>query len=644
MRLPSYSRPFGVLLAVVVAYAALTLLGEWTSFAWGRWDYLFTFSRNDIEYAPSIRSLFAFSGEPALWEQSKQTAGPAVFPYLSLLPYSIFYKLFGAFGFALLEVILIAARFGLLFLFLRCFVASPLVAAVNAFFFETFLSWWVVGRVNELVGVLNRILSAVSGLALPLLPRDQFRPDFYNRVPRPVLTFPLSLIVLWLLARLWTRRRFSRWEAIGLGLGYAMLVSSNLHLFIGLGLVGLLIFVLVCADSQAEIAGRGRGLLAWASAALVGGSIPWVLQTVVFGNKEVQARLGVVSIPYGKIFVEPLAGRFFAIFLLLLVVIRWVSGWRSPPAWVKKLDETRLLSFGTIFMLGALLAMPVLPVFTGKTCFEGNFYKLMYDAIVLTCLTLAAVLSERAWSALRSRPWLAGRRAAVLGAVLLTGVASAAWASAKIRTRPTAGHPRADLPYYTLPDSYRSDFIQVTQFLETRPDYEVVLAFDVVFLSYELGFRGKHAYCPPVGFSKASDAEAEDRALRMLRLFGVKDAQLADEVNDFHVQNYFFGGSKYAVTREFSYASLDEYPPEVLKGLHQYIPFPWDDGFFVPKTRMSEIRAQYAALPADAWKKYRLDAIVVLNNDAEKRFVPNPAYFEEVLSNASFRVYYRKSS
>ncbi len=592
---------------------------------------IFALFHHDIEIPPLISRLLDFSFRDPMVNEKDHVLHPC--PYAILLPHAILYRIFGASAYVIAEMAFVILRFILLVCFINAFVRSRMISICISLSFESGLLEAILYKIFTVTGFF---LFAPENIAI-------FNPIHYQRITRPLVSFPYFIFSLWTLICLCYKKKFQLKCAIGIGVSLSLLLNGNFYGFIVCLLTAC--FLVLIRVTQQRINKIELYNYFFTLVILLLGSIPLLLNIFIFPNSELFRRGGEFKISYA-VFCMQNSVKYTLLIIILISILKIII---DHPPFLKKIlggiFQQQAFLFFFFVLVSSSLGFLFMPTVLGKTIQEEHFFQYQDKAVLLFLLMEMALFLRMVTRFLRK---LRMRMTAIycLCIFIFCGVL---WQVIGRLTRYEINtyHPRADFDgYYQLGKNYANDFNELYHYLNNVAPYKVVLSFDTVVVNYLVAFRKKFAYCPISLNTTIFDSEIDERLLYAFRLLGVTPSQISrllkpHKVAMFHnayIEILFGGYAKYSVSRRYSIAPLSDYPIEFLDKMFEIHYSPWPL-IIRPKSTFIQMEKTLKQLPKDAWKKYQLDLIILLNNSFEKNLNPDPKYFHLLFSNNTFRVF-----
>ncbi len=571
----------------------------------------------DIEDFPLIASLSRFSfGDASLWERAG--AGLTSYPVLALLPHAVLFRIFGTAGYIAADILIALAFYLTLEALLRFFGFSSRLSVLGA-----------------ALPILITKIPATGGYMAYI---NYFPLNFWGwRIPRPFVSeifFFAALAAAWGLFRPGSKCGTKAWGA--LGLAFALAVQTQAH-------AALILFLAMPLWWAASGRDRLRG------GALVRGffvaSLVFAVVVALFvaqrwiEHPDLPVRCGVFSVD-----------RFHPIFLEVNPAAVFVWGYTFLIAWLLPRFFTdgrgcvlrAALCFTACLTIAAYFALPVSWMLLGRTVQPGLFER-QFDKIFSLNYFITIVAVMEAALMVPCLPALKNivTKSFISVVLVIAAASSVGWVTTLAGN---GDHMRPTFEEYKeLGPGYRDDFAALVRELE-KPVYgecRVIGTFDHQAYAWWGGFRNGYSYLPDPLMTTASDGEIEQRFVEFCRLVGVQREELAAFAGLSYVNIFWIGHDKYQASRAHTLRPIADYSASTAVKISKTSPL---DSWHVelPQTDAARLVSRYDA-SGDA-PTGRLD-LVVLNTDKSQRQLAPPGHlFEPVFSNASFRVWRRRSA
>lgn len=580
------------------------------------------YRHGDYNYFPPLAGLARFSlGESLVFEHLGE--GIRSFPFASLALHGVALGTIGPAGFVLADV----------------FVAVCAYFAARSVF-----------RAGGLSGPTTTILSLVVSCGLVGWPRSQvgawldWAPLLHLwgfRLPRPFLTDLFLLLCLGAWLRLVVERRDTPREWTLLGLWFGLLLQSRFYSGATLGFAIASTVALIGLHSRSAVAARLRGPALFASTTAVV-MIPFAVQRWL-EHPDVAVRLGTFPVDrWSPRFLEGVGTDLISVSLFAILggaLVRRSSVTRRR----ERMESTALL--GLLFLLSSL-ALPSTTILLGRTIQPYQFGDELVTFKTLVVLLVCGQIVDVAATALSSlRPNGERLRSALATAAVLATVAICLVGAARVHAPSLGnpGHARLDFESYRAP-GYRAAFRELVRELESGryAEARVLATLDIQVLDWWSLFGGGQAYCPDPCATILGDDEIEARLLGFLRLLGVSPREMLRIVQDRAVMIFFLACAKYQASAWYQFAPLDDYPGQLRLAILDSSPLDsWQ--VLLPRSEGRRLLERYERTSA-VDENLRLDLIVLGPSARDRALRPPSDRFERTFSNASFRVYRRKSA
>jgi len=585
---------------------------------------------DDVEYYEQIQAMSRGNfGESNIAE--KHGSGVASFPYASFVLHAICYRLFGAVGFIVADVIVYLVFFRLLAALLGLLGGGQLVSHAAAAMIVT--------------DGFSRLMGMLSGYEI-LGSRFVFE-VWGTRIPRPFITEVFFLACLFFAVSLLTGHSAptKRRSWINIGVALSLLIQGDVYLAVTAGAsIGLLAaYLLLESPKRADLI---KCLLWFAVSALVA-VLPFLLQRLL-EHPDLPRRLGVFSLPRSAAFrigfmsVTPVLialtmGLFFAFLQPVFYCIEQAR------------KNARAIFFLSLIPLVAFLGLHINVFVLGKTVqvdhFPYAFESVSAYSLSLLCYVLFLVFFELVRRRLQAFPTLPSLLGNHLDQpVTLMVCALVAFHLATSRPHYPMGHLRGDLePYQKLGPNYRSAFTDLAKELskDTYKSASVVATFDTKVRTWWSTFREGNSFNPDVFLTTVSDAEIESRLVILCKLLGMQQPeQFGAFVKEWMINAIWLGHNKYQATRLYTFGPIEQYPKEVRKSIQNLSWFEtWH--LFIPHdevTRLQDLFARTRLEPSGI----RPDVIVLTSYDLAQGLEPLPVFFAPSFQNDTFKVWTRR--
>lgn len=604
--------------------------------------------------------------------------GVAGYQVVVLLPHALAVALFGWPGYMVADAVYLWLYFvGVTWLLRRTGVgALPSLILGSAL---------ATGALQQLAKPLSSGLGTLVAKAGLVISEWRF-PDLFSlaiydaRIPRPLITELLLVLILGVLIRAWTSDQpLTVRNGICLGTMMSLLTQGDPFSFSTLGLV-LVAFVL-WRWTRAPRAFPWRFALAFTGSGLVAGG--YFLHQMTAQDPEAAIRFGLTEFPRNQWrplpgFAPPLRVIVVAFLAVILLGVARRSARRAhtkasagdaisaTPANRSNLDpdatgsnglpraelSRRVAWFSLCLALAAYLAQPLQLLVMGKGA--QIYHYLLFTlpcfyayAVVLLLLRLAAHL-PRPWERLlRSPRWSRFTQWSqtalilfLLGGEAVFGTQSARETIATTKTCRNENTPWA----FDLPD-YRAGFRALDLAMVQEPALKESRTFatfnhEVNFLL--AGFHNKRAYLPDNGFTTQADRELEHRLFEMAKIcrLGPGD-QFPSFIQNQIILNYWLGCAKYWFSPEHTFAPLTNYTAANLEELataEEQRAF----RLVLPKSELARLVRGYEEVTfSDSDVSTYPDLIILSSYVKSFNIEPNPGFYSPVYTNNAFWVYRR---
>lgn len=628
----------------------------------------------DNQLWPVITALGNFNlGDPT--DVVNYGRGIGGFQAVILLPHAMAWAVLGPWGYPAVDLLLSWLYFAAVVIFLRrCNYGnfpSLVVGSALATGGLQQLSSKVSEPIAKLLAPFRHYLAEwdfPSLLSLPI---------FEKRIPRPMVTEILVVLLLYFLFRLWQDRRLpSLKRGLVIGALMALLAQGDPYSFSTLGLLLLGVMARAMANCRWQFpwrfaAGGGLGAL------LCG----WyfVIQQCL-QNPESAVRFGLASYSRSKIWLLPGYGpllRVAVIALLGWVVFRSVRQWqfnrphpepesrRKGPGGGSPLAEPgageptpeflatarSLAGFCVGLVAAAWLAQPFQLFLLGQ---GAEIYHYFYYTLPTFCAyallllfgNLLLLTAPAELARLGRKLADAPRSAGAVGLVLVLVVETVLGIEKPIDAISSQQSSRQEVtPWIEPGNQYRPAFRDLDKQFREHPALRQARSFatfcqEVNFLL--TAFHNKRAFLPDNGYTTLADAELERRLCEFGKICNVNPDNFDEFIQSFHVMNFWLGCAKYWCASDHKFAPDSDYAPEQLAEMaqiHKQAPF----NLVLPRSEFIRIMTKYEAVfqqPSDP--ALYPDIIVTTAILKTVGMAPQAELYEEVCHNEVFWVYAKK--
>lgn len=662
---------------MVMLVASSYWIGSWIKQSDATWAELAMYRpRGDNEMYPVITALSRLNfGDPT--DALHYGEGTAASQVVILFPHALAYALFGVSGYMLADIGLTWVFFVAIMLLLRRCQFSSFSTLFIGSALATRSFQVLGGKVGESLGS-SLSLSELSGTwewGFPNLFELQI---FVQRIPRPMITGIIMVVILYFLLRQWQERTLPtlrRGFVIG-GL-FAILLQGDPFAVAALGL--LLLWILGWSLAANGWKFPGRFLIGGGVGALTFGW--YFLWQRALEHPDSAVRFGVADYARDKLWLlpgyAPLLRVGVVCFLAGLVIlaarrIRRDKATETPADHLEqkksskksaKSDEKspvstsvppafsmeiRVATFCIAMVITGWLAQPVQLFLLGKGC--QIYHYLIYT--VPTLYAYAVVILLFLFIKLAAAPELTDlvRRLAhhprwpggvLLFFVFLFQVMVGMQNKASAVTASGSSRGETNVPWFHAGELYRPCFRALEKVFREDPRLKqsrtfATICYEVNFLL--TAFHDKRAYLPDNAYSTLSDDELENRLCETLKIMQLPPDQFHGFVQVNFILNYWLGCAKYWMTSDHQYSTLDDYTAEERDELKkQAKQSPWL--LCMPQSDMRRIKSKYEAVyvrPPD-YKTY--PDTLILGLEKSIGLTPNPTWYEEIYTNQLFSVY-----
>lgn len=619
---------------IFLTLVSIRSLVPWGVAAWKNPDdplaSLILYSGLDICYAPLVSELSQLSlHDPAVFE--KEGTGVTSFPVASILPHALCCSIFGECGYVVAGILVTFAYYGVALLLLKSFGIAPPLRQFLAFLLVVGLQFVVQA------GYASPGYTATSpdwpwGASLILLPWGE-------RIPRPFVAevyLVLGMASLFLIAREYgSYRRFAPW--VLLGIACAGLMQSDLAGFSFVALSGALLF------GWAWILSGGRWIALLLRATVAAGvaavlSLPFLYQRLS-EIPDIPRRFGVFEIdrsnpPFldGKQ-ANTLILTVGALLLLFSVVRRGAL----------RTERERVAGLATClaFTWVGHYSVPLITILLGKGV-QLQLFPIQAAKATGYLLLYLAFEAYREWAARRlsdapgePRPWVK-RACLAVACVFLLLLVGREWDSQ------IDGHKRNDFQEYAELENYRSNFLELVQFLsrDSNTELKVMGTFDHQVYAWWCAFENGKSFLPDPFATVLSDDEIESRLAWFCRSLGMSADSFGRFIQEHFVHVLWFAHNKYQASGAYRFSEMEDYLPETRKRIEKArVEDSWE--IAVPIGETKRMVEKFRDLPPEAPGAARLDFVVLDKTKNQNGLAPPTESFSLKFENDAFRVYLR---
>jgi hypothetical protein len=589
----------------------------------------------DTDYLPLIYALARFNVHEFA---TLGNSGLLPFPLLFFLPHAAMIALFGDWGFAAADALIMATWFILFFLLAKGFTEDPRAAALIGLVMLVAAGPW--GWTGVMPAGWGEGPNNV-GYSFDVWGFRYTRP-FVAGLFMLALVLTTRTVVASLLAG---RARPAVYAIHGLLLSGSAQGDMHLAIIGCCATAALYLFFLITRPSDPSSL---KALLVTAVSFALGVA-PMAVQQVIAGNAEYTARMGMFPVDRSR---PPLYFDIGDAVGLTSLLGLWSVIWMLARRYAaRRLHEINLL-LGVVFLhvVFSIIAMPLSASLIGRAFLLYQFHdrRMKFSALGYTLiLGLLVVLGYRAWQ--HARRETRGRSpttvelafAAALVGVAMAGIRSSAIMAADraaTTVQPRVWNSTWQTGWPPL-SKYRSDLAKLLVELG-RPQYDgerVLATFDQQFAMWWLAFRKGYLFIPDPFLSSAADVIIETRTLQLLKLAGASSEFLDSKLDETYFDMQFFGHDKWQASDAYIYGKLDDYTPAQLEQIGwTTILDSWT--VLVPRSERERLAADFAHIAeAD-----RLPDLIILPNGAGYDNLRGPGVpFRLAYENTTFRVWSR---
>jgi hypothetical protein len=568
----------------------------------------------DPDYLPQVTAAaYLEFGETSVKDYTG--TGVRSFPFLPVMLHAAFYRLGGAVGFILADIIIMVLYAFLLRLYLS-------VSGV-AFMPAGLLSLSVIS------GAVLTLLSALEGLA-----QLQFRVRFWtSRFPRPSVTETLFVIFLILATMLVAYPRRSVGFFALLGISFAAVLQSDIYQGLNAAVILGGVSILILFNGRGPWAAV-RELSAMAAAFTVA-SVPFIYQQL-HTPADVKRRWGAFpTSQYRALLPAHQTLEWIAVAMAVgLVLARMYRHRDSCRVRLAALTVCGLGMAASVVSGPASVALLHQAIqinhFDDRSRRMIGYTLLLYTGWLLTDLTLGeAFTRRRPASGLGAAVPGAGALLCFLFCLAVAGRASMQEGRSNLPTAPP-------MAVFDLP-RYRSDFGEVSKVLGS-PEFgaSVLGTFDIQLADW-WQYRRRYVYLVDMFNSTLPDNILEARVYGFLRILSTSPEEFGHLLDQWYFLLRFMGGGKYMANALFTPWPLSDYlsvsQARILRDRS-----PWR--LEVPLSEKSRLITAYRRT-GESQQNGKDPDVIVLDKDALRSYVhpEQTGRFALLLSNDTFEVW-----
>ncbi len=557
-------------------------------------------------------------GDTTALETYEQGIRPTL---VSVFPHGLFLRLFGFWGFAILDVLVPIAVYFLFKSLIQRLSGHVVVARLLAFI--------VCMRVGK-------IGSALVG---------EYFPEFWgHKVPRPFVTeifFLGALVLMGRIAWVSTPGKPVPWKSwLGLSAALALLAQTQQYhafsLLMPLGLLTLCVFIRYRGMERVKLVG------ALLLAGVVGIVCLWpMIAQRGMPMDEFERRILVVPFTLDRMPSPWLfygEGDIVAIFAAVMTLV--LGAWAFVAIRRHAGNEDRfglhLMNATALLMAFSSFIAPWVTVAAFSKLFCVVHFYMAFLTISSASLLISASILLRLY---RSSPsW---RMPLWAGSFAVAGLAFALWGAhvgkhiVSIQTSPAV---LVENSYEDRKVDFRSPFVALVKELE-KPEYasaKVVATPDAQICSWWHVARKGFAYLPDATTTVLTDAQLEKRLLDQCQAMGMNEAQFRTWIRTPYNLLYSLLFERYVAYRLYQAFPLECYRPEdKAKFLSTERTLIDCFHFTLPQTEEDRLAAAFTARTGQP-PKHPLDLLVI---HTEEPFRPDPAHWEMKYENELFGLY-----
>lgn len=602
--------------------------------------------KGDNQIFPAVTALSELNfGDPT--DAVAHGHGVSGLQVVILFPYALAFAVFGASGYMVADALLSWIFFVAITLLLRRVGAAPVA------------SLWLGSVIST--GALQPLIQAINGVVgnlLALFGRAMVEWDFPSliglpfhdkRIPRPMITEIVLVLLLYFLFRQWRERGTpSSRRGIAIGGLMALLAQGDPYSFSAAGLVLVAVVIVTVRSNGWTMPWRFAvgGLLG----AAVGGS--YFMFQMFHQDPEVAARVGLAPFPRSRILLLPGYAPWLRLLVIVAIAIavaflaRRRAAQSAPAGGMAPADDTRPhATFAVALVAAGLLAQPVQLFLLGKGAqiFHYQYYTLpTFYGYALLLLLIQLVRLAPSTGSPPATPFLDRWARVTLASVGAAAFALLAANDAVAGISNPATSRSEVSPWAPLGAAYRAGFRDLDKQFRENPRLKQTRTFatfchEANFLL--TAFHGKRASLPDNAYSTLGDDELELRLCRFAALCRIAPDRFASLIMDTFNLNYWLGCAKYWCGQDHKFTVDSDYSAEQLArvaALGQQPPF----NLALPRGEFDRLNAKYAAFlqePADL--EIHPDVLVFDAILQSQGFSPLPTFYEEFHRNEIFTIY-----
>lgn len=629
--------------------------------------------RGDNQLWPVITALSHFNlGDPT--DAFNYGQGIGGFQVVILLPYVLAYAVFGGPGYMVMDAVIAWAYFLAAVLLLRRCNFGTLSSLIVATAVAT-------GGLQGLSGKLNGAWIKLVGLcgeptAEYHVPGLLGLPVFEKRIPRPMITEILLLLLLYFLFRLWHERRKPTY-LWGMAIGSLLALLAQGDPFT-LSAAGLLFLVVL---GRTMVFQRWKPPWPFWGGLLLGGlCMGCYFLFQMFGQTEESAvRFGLAQYSRTSIHWLPTYGPLLRVGIICLLagLVLWAIRRTKPDTSEPSSGESTVIEssspasplsgsntspnpieaslawFCVALIWSAWLAQPAQLFLLGKGAQTYHFLLFTLPiafgyAAILLLFTLGRLAFADSFSSL-GRAW-GGRLSLARSMVLALGltVITLLGIEEPIEGVLNAGPTRPDGGVWTeFPQNFRANLRLLDKKLREDPSLRDARSF-VTFcpeVNYLLtAFHEKRAFLPDNGFTTLPDRELERRLCEVGKVLRLKPNAFMDFAQDRIVMNFWFGCAKYWCSSDYKFAPESDYTPQELEAARK-VPKQAPFHLVLPISEKARIKQQYieTLVKPSPIKDYP-EVFVMMDLISKSSVLPMPGIYDLVYTNKIFNVFRRVQS
>jgi hypothetical protein len=583
----------------------------------------------DTDYLPFI---FALARAKLHEFVTEEGGGFLPFPLLMDVPHAMMIALFGAWGFAVADALIMCIWFALFYLIARVFIEDERVAVLIALVMLITAGPWGWQRLTEinLEGVWNfrytrPFIAGLFMLALVLTTR----------------TIAASLLE--------TRTRPGVYIVHGLLLGGS--AQGDMHLAIIGCFVTAALYIFFLTRLRSVLWAKATCLTA---AGFLLGVLPMLVQQAAGGNADYRARLGMFPI-------DRLSPPFYFSIVDAIDVAGVLGLWAAIYLLGRRYTQSRLRNINLLlavivgYIIFSTLSLPLFTSIMGRGFLLYEFHDRTEKFISLgfvVCLGLFLVLGFHAWWDTRKASELRVSVIVLVNGLLVVSIVGIGIVGIGLsirNARPVTSQPRV-WDWWLGPGSgypqgygwpvfpnYRTDFTRLAHEL-SRPQYNqyrILGTFDQQLGIWWLAFHQGFLFIPDAFASSLSDKFIESRTLQFLRLTGGTSQFLDRKLDEEYFIDRFFSHDEWQASAAYTYRNIDDYSPSEIEQIRKTTVLDsWST--MVPQTKRQELLAAFNAAPAPT----QLPELIILPKGAGYEQLSGPAApYRLTYENTTFRVW-----